>query len=99
MTTAIVPIGSDHRGFRLKARFIEWLNAHGYEPRDLGTHSEERCDALDFARRMAAEFKSGADQAGVLICGTGQAMAMTANRYRNLRAALCTDVDMARLAR
>jgi ribose 5-phosphate isomerase B len=95
----IIPIGADHRGFHLKARFIAWLAEHGYVPKDLGTMSEERCDALDFAQKMASEFDSNAVQFGVLICGTGQAMAMTANRYQKIRAALCTSVDMARLAR
>lgn len=99
MTKTIIPIGSDHRGYELKAHFTKWLNEHGYEAKDLGTHSEERCDAMEFAKKMAAEFKSGSAQMGVLICGAGQAMAMTANRYQNLRAALCTNVDMARLAR
>jgi ribose 5-phosphate isomerase B len=99
MTNRIIPIGSDHRGFRLKTSFIAWLSTHGYAPKDLGTDSAERCDALDFAQKMAGEFKSNAAQFGVLICGTGQAMAMTANRYQKIRAALCTSVDMARLAR
>ncbi len=99
MAKIIVSIGSDHRGFQLKARCIAWLKDHGYEPKDLGTNSEERCDALDFAKKLAEEFKSNANQFGVLICGTGQAMAMTANRYRNIRAALCTTKDVARLSR
>lgn len=99
MTKTIIPIGADHRGFPLKTRFLAWLDQHGYAPKDLGTTSEERCDALDFAQKMAGEFRLNAVQFGVLICGTGQAMAMTANRFQNIRAALCTSVDMARLAR
>lgn len=98
MSTSLV-IASDHRGFALKAKFIEWLQAHGYNSKDLGTDSAVRCDALDFACKMAGEFKSNATQSGVLICGSGQAMTMTANRYQNLRAALCTNSTMARLAR
>jgi ribose 5-phosphate isomerase B len=99
MAENIVPIGADHRGFALKAGFVTWLNAHGFEAKDLGAHSAERCDALDFAKKMADEFNSNAPQFGVLICGTGQAMAMTGNRFRKLRAALCTNAEMARLAR
>lgn len=95
----IIPIGADHRGFALKTRFKTWLIAHGHVPKDLGTQSDERCDALDFAKLMALEFKSNAAQFGVLICGTGQAMAMTANRYQNIRAALCMTPDIARLSR
>ena len=67
--------------------------------RDLGTDSDARCDALDYASAMADQFKSNLIQSGVLICGSGQAMAMTANRYQALRAALCTDSTMVRLAR
>jgi len=95
----IIPIGADHRGFALKASFVTWLDAHGFEAKDLGAHSADRCDALDFAKTMADEFNANPPQFGVLICGTGQAMAMTANRYKRLRAALCTNTEMARLAR
>jgi ribose 5-phosphate isomerase B len=99
MTKPVVPIGSDHRGFSLKAQVVSWLEQNGYAPKDLGPHSAERCDALDYAKEMAAEFHSGDVQMGVLICGSGQAMAMTANRYGKLRAALCDSVAMARTTR
>lgn len=99
MAKSTVYLASDHRGFQLKAGFIGWLQENGYVPKDLGTHNQDRCDAIDFAKKMAEQFKSNADQFGVLICGSGQAMAMTANRYRALRAALCADATVARLAR
>lgn len=99
MTKPVVPIGSDHRGFSLKPQLISWLEQNGYAPRDLGAHSAERCDALDYARKMAAEFNSGSVKMGVLICGSGQAMAMTANRYKKLRAALCDSAAMAKTTR
>jgi ribose 5-phosphate isomerase B len=94
-----VLIGSDHRGFALKAKCIEWLRAHDFEVQDLGTHSEERCDALDAAKSMAEGFKNNPNQFGILICGSGQAMTMTANRYRNIRAALCATPEMAKITR
>ena len=84
-------IAADHRGFSLKAKVVGWFKEHGYAPKDLGTDSEERCDALDYARKVALELKGNSDQFGILICGTGQAMAMTANRYKNIRAALCIE--------
>ena len=99
MPNTTLLIASDHRGVQLKATLAAWLTEHGYAPEDLGTHGEERCDALDFAKKLAEELKTNAGQFGILICGSGQAMAMTANRYRNVRAALCTSVDMARFAR
>lgn len=94
-----IPIAADHRGFSLKAICVEWLRDNGHAPKDMGTSSEERCDAFDFARAMATELSTKAAPFGILICGTGHAMAMTANRYRHIRAAHCTDVTMARLAR
>ena len=99
MSNSTILIAADHRGVKLKATFIGWLEEHGYAPKDLGTNSEERCDALDFAKKLAESFKTDPNQFGILICGSGQAMAMTANRYRNIRAALCTSPEMARLAR
>ncbi len=99
MTKPVVPIGSDHRGFSLKAQFIGWLEQNGYAPQDLGADSAERCDALDYAKKMATEFNAGNVKVGVLICGSGQAMAMTANRYKKLRAALCDSVAMAKTTR
>jgi len=95
----VIPIASDHRGFELKAKCVEWLAAHGYAPEDLGTNSEARCDASDFAEKLAHEIGNAPGRFGVLICGTGQAMAMTADRHRNIRAALCTSMEMVKAAR
>jgi ribose 5-phosphate isomerase B len=99
MSKTVIPIGADHRGYALKVQFISWLEQIGYAPKDLGTHSTERCDALDYAKKLAAEFKSNSIQFGILICGSGQAMTMTANRYQHLRAALCGSVAMAKTTR
>ena len=99
MPDRIVPIAADHRGFELKAKFVEWLKAHGYAPKDLGTNSAERCDSIDYAMKMAAELKAHPEELGVLICGTGNGIAMVANRYKAIRAVVCTEATMARLAR
>jgi ribose 5-phosphate isomerase B len=97
--TETILIASDHRGFPLKAKLLAWMKTHDYEPRDLGTNGEDRCDASDFANVMAREISGGKAHRGILICGTGQAMAMTANRYRAIRAALCVEPTTARLTR
>jgi ribose 5-phosphate isomerase B len=97
--STVIPIASDHRGFKLKAKCIEWLAARGYAPKDLGTDSEVRCDASDLAEKLAREIGNAPVRFGVLICGTGQAMAMTANRFRNIRAALCTSMETVKAAR
>lgn len=99
MSRTVIPVGADHRGFALKASVVAWLAAHGHQPMDLGTHSADRCDALDYAKRLAAEIKAGHAATGVLICGSGQAMAMAANRHQALRAALCASPEMARTTR
>lgn len=99
MSKTTILLGSDHRGYVLKTHLIAWLAQHGYAPKDLGAHGPERCDALAYARALAAEAGSGADRLGVLICGSGQAMAMAANRHQHLRAALCGSVEMARITR
>jgi len=99
MTEIAVSIGSDHRGFALKSIFSARLKEQGYVVSDFGTQNEQSCDAGDYAQRVAADLKAHPEHKGILICGSGQAMAMTANRYTHLRAALCLDTTMARLAR
>jgi ribose 5-phosphate isomerase B len=99
VSKTIIPIAADHRGYALKAQCISWLEQNGYAPKDLGTHGSARCDALDYAQKLAAELSSNSIQSGILICGSGQAMTMTANRYQHLRAALCGSVAMAKTTR
>src|ERR1700728_4078116 len=99
MQTITVLIAADHRGFALKKTCIDFLSRLGTAVTDLGTHSDERCDAFDYAKRLADEFKKDPNQYGILICGSGQAMAMTSNRYRDIRAALCFDERMVITAR
>lgn len=99
MANIVVPIASDHRGFSLKTAALEWLRANGYAPLDLGTHTEDRCDAGDYVLKVVRAVREDPAARGILICGTGQAMAMTANRYQYIRAALCVNATMARMAR
>lgn len=99
MTDKNIAIASDHRGFLLKSFLSLYLKERGFSVGDFGTNDETSCDAGDFAQRLAADLRANPERKGVLICGSGQAMAMTANRFRHIRAAMCTDVTMARLAR
>ena len=92
-------LASDHRGFPLKSLFSAHLKERGHAVVDYGAPDENRCDAGDFAQRLIQDLRDHPDRLGVLICGTGQVMAMTANRYRHIRAALCLNTTMARLAR
>ncbi|MFN3583262.1 RpiB/LacA/LacB family sugar-phosphate isomerase [Phenylobacterium sp.] len=89
LTDKPISIASDHRGVALKARLAGWLAAHGYGVNDCGTGSAaERVDALDYALRLVGEIKAGRSDFAVGVCGSGQMMAMTANRFRFVRAAL-----------
>jgi len=89
LTEKPIPIGADHRGVALKTRLSEWLRANGYGVTDWGTNSDaERVDAMDYALRVVAEIKSGRSDFAIAICGSGQMMAMTANRFAFIRATL-----------
>ena len=99
MTEKTVSIASDHRGFPLKSLFSKYLKEHGYNVIDFGTNDEVRCDVGDFAEKVAVDMREHPEHLGVLICGSGQASAMTANRFKHIRAALCLNATMARLAR
>ena len=89
LTDKPVSIATDHRGVALKARLKAWLLANGYDVTDCGTDSgAERVDAMDYALRLAAEIKAGRSDFAVGICGSGQMMAITANRFAFMRATL-----------
>lgn len=95
----MIVIASDHAGFELKARVIELLHGAGCEVRDLGPADASPVDYPDFAHRVAGVVASGEAERGVLICGTGIGMSMTANRHAGVRAALCHDAFTAEMAR
>ncbi len=94
-----IPIGADHAGFPLKERLVAELKALGYEPLDLGTHSEASVDYPDYAHPVASEVERGKAARGVLLCGTGLGMAYAANRHSGVRAAVAWSPEIARLAR
>jgi len=94
-----IPIGSDHAGFRLKGQLVQELARLGFEPVDLGTHSEASADYPDVAHRLAGGVEQGDSARGVLLCGTGLGMSYTANRHRGVRAAVAWTPEVARLAR
>ena len=94
-----IAIGADHGGYELKQQVAEFLIAQGYEVNDLGTHSLESVDYPDFAELVAHAVARGEAERGIVICGTGIGVSMSANKIRGIRAALCTDCYMARMAR
>ncbi len=94
-----IAIGSDHAGFEAKERLREELRRAGHEILDMGTSGLESCDYPDFALGVARAVADRKSDRGILICGTGIGMAMTANRIRGVRAALCTDEFTAEMSR
>jgi len=95
----IVAIGCDHAGVKFKQRIEEWLLEQGYNVRDFGTENEDSVDYPDFAHNVCEAIEQGGTDKGVLICGTGIGMSMTANKYPNIRAALCKDGASAEMTR
>ncbi len=99
MNIGKIGICSDHAGYELKKAVEEWLTANGYEYEDFGTHSEESCDYPDFAHPCAEAVESGRCYPGIAMCGSGNGINMTLNKHQGIRAALCWEPELARLAR
>jgi ribose 5-phosphate isomerase B len=93
-------LGSDHGGFKLKNEIIKHLKAQNkdYNVSDLGCYSEEACDYPDIAKEVAKRVLSTKSR-GILVCGTGIGMSITANRFNGIRASHCTDTFTARMTR
>ena len=92
-------IASDHAGFELKALLVGHAREAGHDVLDLGTATPESVDYPDFAHLLARRLTAGGGGFGVLICGTGIGMSITANRHPAVRAALCHDAFTAEFAR
>ena len=91
-------IASDHAGFPLKKKVSDFLRSKNFEVDDLGPISEDRCDYPDYASKLSQSITEDS-LFGVLICGSGQGMAMTANKYSHIRAALCWNRESSQLSR
>ena len=94
-----VAVGSDHGGFEYKAKIIDYLKEHNFEYEDVGTFTKDSCDYPIIAKKVANKVVSGEADKGILICGTGIGMSITANKVKGIRAALCSDTFSARATR
>jgi ribose 5-phosphate isomerase B len=94
-----IAIGSDHAGFRLKEKIKEFLLSKGYEVLDFGTNSTEPAHYPIFAKEVARAIQRKEADFGILICGSGIGMCITANKFKGIRAALCLNEYMARMSR
>lgn len=99
MVRKIIPIGADHAGFNLKEKIKSYLVNKGYEIKDFGCFSEESIDYADFAHPVALMVEENKGMLGVLICGSGNGINMTANKHQGIRSALCWKREIAELAR
>jgi len=94
-----IAIGSDHAGYDYKESLISFLEGKGLAFKDFGTHSKESADYADFAHPVASAVDNGEAAFGILICGSANGVAMTANKHQGVRAAICWGEELAQLAR
>lgn len=94
-----IVIGSDHAGFEYKEAIKQYLAPKGIHVIDVGTHSLDSCDYPDYAHAAAKKIESGECDFGILICGSANGVAITANKHQHIRAALCWKEEIAELAR
>ena len=95
----ILLIGSDHGGFEMKEFIKENLIKEGYKIKDMGTNSNKSVDYPDIIHPLAKLINNNKYELGIILCGSGNGAQMTANKYMNIRAALCWNVEQAQLAR
>ena len=94
-----IALGADHGGYHLKEDLKKLLAKQGYEPLDLGTHSSEPCDYPSFAYKVAKTVSDKKASLGILICRSGNGMAIAANKLPGIRAAICQDKQTSVLSR
>lgn len=99
METEKIIIGSDHAGFNLKSKIINYLKGEGYEVVDNGTFSTNSVDYPLIAKDTAKKVASGEFERGILICGSGIGMSIVANKVKGIRAVVCSDTTSARFSR
>jgi ribose 5-phosphate isomerase B len=94
-----IAIGADHAGFELKEHLKKWLAAGGHQTKDFGTYTIESADYPDFAHPVAEAVAKNEFDLGILVCGSGNGVAITANKHAGIRAAICWKEELAALAR
>lgn len=98
-STTKIAIGADHAGFEYKEMLKEMLTSLAYEVKDYGTHSAASVDYPDFAHPVAEAVESLTADFGILVCGSANGVAITANKHQQIRAAICWENEIAALAR
>jgi ribose 5-phosphate isomerase B len=99
MAGEAIGVGCDHAGLELKRALVAELERRGLQVRDFGTNSGDSCDYPDFAHALGQAIERGEVARGLLVCGTGVGMAISANRHPGVRAVVCSETFSARMAR
>lgn len=99
MENKVIAIGCDHGGFELKQEIIKHLTKKGIDFEDFGCFSEASCDYTDYGKAVAEAVAAGKYEKGILICGTGIGISITANKIKGIRCALCSDCFSAEATR
>ncbi len=94
-----IAIGSDHAGFELKEKIVEYLTSNNYNFKDFGTFTPESCDYPKIAQIVASEVSNKAFNRGILVCGSGIGMSIAANKFKGVKAALCWNSFTAKSSR
>ncbi len=95
----MIAIGSDHAGFKIKESIKDFFQREGIDYKDFGTNSTESVDYPEFARKVSESVVEFESEKGILVCGTGIGVCIAANKIKGIRAALCHNVNYARMAR
>ncbi|SEG25585.1 ribose 5-phosphate isomerase B [Algoriphagus boritolerans] len=94
-----IAIGGDHAGYEYKGKLIQKLTSLGFEVKDFGPFSDASVDYPDYVHPLCSAIEQGEFTLGIVICGSGNGVAITANKHQGIRAALCWNEDLAALAR
>ncbi|MEQ8238187.1 MAG: ribose 5-phosphate isomerase B [Cyclobacteriaceae bacterium] len=95
----VIGVGGDHAGYRYKEKIKAHLESEGYEVKDFGPFTADSTDYPDFVHPLSTSVENGECTFGILVCGTGNGVAITANKHQGIRASLCWDRDLAALSR
>ena len=94
-----ISIGNDHAGVDLKKHIVKYLKDKGFKTNDKGTNTDKSVDYPDFIHPVSKEVEENISSIGIIICGSGNGAAMTANKRKTIRAALCWNKETSKLAR
>lgn len=94
-----IAVGADHAGYEYKTVIVDLLQQKGFQVKDFGTYSKDSVDYPDFAHPVATTVANGEAGVGILICGSANGVAITANKHQGIRAAICWQTELASLAR